>query len=233
MKARVLIAGAIVLAACAHAGLDRADSRGAHEAGVSVSEVPVRGFHVDVEGAFETVSGELIAVDPGYIHVNVAEDDQQLKMVPVPREHVRAAYVAVRASAAGGLGAWTGMGCASTVSHGGFLVFSGPIWLVTGITSTVAESDASKAEALQGDLDQLYQYARFPQGLPESWGGPRRARPSVAPAPVLAPPAPVPVPALTPSVSSEPSTAPASSAPTPAATPPASASAGGTFPPTP
>src|SRR5206468_3757543 len=95
------------------------------------------------------------------------------------------------------------------------------------ISSTVAESADSKAEALKGDLDQLYQYARFPQGLPESWGGPRRAPPSVAAAPVVAPPlaptaTPIPVPSPAPSA--------VSSEPAPATTPPASASPEGAFP---
>lgn len=181
MKARVAIVGAAVLLSCGHAALDRSKSRGAHESGVHAADVPVRGFDVEVKLASNSVSGELIAVDRKFVYVNIQKEG--VEVFRVSRSEIREVEVAVRPSAAEGLGVWTGVGCASTVSHGAFLIFTGPIWLASGIGATASEANDATAKASRDQLDQLYQYARFPQGLPPSWGGPPRRPPPSLPAP--------------------------------------------------
>ena len=64
------------------------------------------------------------------------------------------------------------LGTLSTVSHGFFLVFSAPVWI---ITSTVIWNNQTKTavERYPDDfewitLDAMRVYARFPQGLPEN-----------------------------------------------------------------
>jgi hypothetical protein len=176
MKARVLITAALIVASCAHASLNRSESRGAHENDVHATDVPVRGFQVSVETASSTESGELIAVDERYLYLNASDSPGVWAGEQIPRAQVIRVTVEVSPSASTALGAWTATGCLSTVSHGYYLVFTGPIWLATGIPASAAESAASKAIANADELSQLYQYARFPQGLPPSFGGaPRQA----------------------------------------------------------
>jgi hypothetical protein len=177
MKARVLITAALVVASCAHAGLNRSDSRGAHENDVHATDVPVRGFQVSVETASSTESGELIAIDEQFLYVNASDSPAVWAGERIARAQVVKVTVEVGPSASGTLGIWTAMGCLSTASHGVFLVFTGPIWLATGIPASAGESAAAKAVANPDQLSQLYQYARFPQGLPPSFGGaPRQPR---------------------------------------------------------
>jgi hypothetical protein len=96
--------------------------------------------------------------------------------------------VEVRSSASGEMGVWTALGCASTVTHGYYLIITGPMWLATGITSAVGESRSSHAKAEnQSDFGRLYQFARFPQGLPiairtQKWRVPSAASADGAPA---------------------------------------------------
>jgi hypothetical protein len=47
------------------------------------------------------------------------------------------------------------------------LVLSLPIWLITGISSSVAASNSNDADAGPKDYGKLFHFARFPQGMPE------------------------------------------------------------------
>jgi hypothetical protein len=177
MKARVLVTAVLISASCAHASLDRFESRGPHESDVHATDVPVRGFQVSVETPTTTEYGELIAVDDKFLYMNVSDSPEAWAGEQIPRAQVIKVTVEVGPSASTATGIWTAVGCASTASHGAYLIFSGPIWLATGIPTTVGESAAAKAVAGTDELSKLYQYARFPQGLPPSFGGtPRQPR---------------------------------------------------------
>jgi len=62
--------------------------------------------------------------------------------------------------------AWGGVGAASTISHGVFLVFSFPIWVLTSTITSGIESRASQLEFPGDGWDKFSIWARFPQGLP-------------------------------------------------------------------
>jgi hypothetical protein len=170
MKARVLVAGFLISLSCAHGNLNRAQSRGAHLDGVKATDVPVRGFQVSVETADSTESGELIAVDDRFVYLDVGEPPNAVGE-SIPRTRIVKVVVEVQPSYSSTAGIWTAVGCASTASHGAYLVFSGPLWLSAGISTAVGESYAAHAEARGDELNQLYQFARFPQGLPPTFGG--------------------------------------------------------------
>jgi hypothetical protein len=174
MKARVLVTGLLFSASCVHASLNRAQSRGSHQDGVKATDVPVRGFQVSIETTAGTESGELIAVDERFVYLNATESPNEWAGEQIPRAQIVRVLVEVQTSASTTAGIWTAVGCASTASHGAFLIFSGPVWLATGLPASIGESQAAHAEARPDELSKLYQFARFPQGLPPSFAGAMR-----------------------------------------------------------
>jgi hypothetical protein len=148
---------------CASRPLDRSVSIGQAEPSVTLEEVPVRGHEVDVLLAERChVRGELFAVDSQYVWVKLENG----KLYAVPPEKVRHVELKLYPSESGAVGGWTALGAVSTLSHGGFLIISLPVWLISGIASSTQAAAESKVEAEQKDVVALYQYARFPQGLP-------------------------------------------------------------------
>lgn len=62
---------------------------------------------------------------------------------------------------------WTTIGALTTVSHGYYLIFSFPTWLIVGTTNTSAELRRENyLDCPPYTSKQLRKYARFPQGLP-------------------------------------------------------------------
>lgn len=115
-----------------------------------------RGGWILIECEDETnVTGELIAVDDMTLHVLTASGFQS-----VPRSSVRESRL-VGYGTAENLRVWTAVGAVSTLSHGGGLILTLPMWLIGG---GVAASDEVKAALVP--LDEFAQFARFPQGLP-------------------------------------------------------------------
>jgi len=164
-----------------------------------------------VEGAGVAMDGELIAVEPARI---LLARGAQVAAVPSPcvDKLTIAAFEAPASTTA-----WGVAGTLSTPSHGYFLVFTFPIWLLTATTSTYAQTSAGHiTETHLGGaplhVDRIRKWARFPQGLPAGYldqvaevrqfGLDCRTvtlRPrATAPARLLAPPTPAP-PALAPS----------------------------------
>jgi len=72
-------------------------------------------------------------------------------------------------SSAGLLGLWTGIGALSTISHGGFLIITLPMWIIGGSVASGSESRAPLEGVRRwSEWSELRMYARFPQGIPES-----------------------------------------------------------------
>jgi len=189
------------MGACAHASLDRSRVAGTHQGGVPVSDVPVRGVPAEVlwmrpecekDWCISRESGELIAVDDQAVYVGFVGSGSigAASLSRIPRARIKSVSLEVGPSASSEVGVWTALGCASTLSHGAYLVFTGPLWLVAGIGTAANESASSHAVAQSAhDLSQLYQFARFPQGLPKPQPPPVVP---VLPASVLPPPSPLP-----------------------------------------
>jgi hypothetical protein len=125
-------------------------------------------------------------------------------LVDVPFGEIRELTLGVHDNNLGAMVLWGVTGSVSTISHGAFLIFTLPVWLITSISAGSAESyrglffcsESSRGEraSLEGCLRVAGAYARFPQGLPPSVGAEQllgRA-PVLAPAPpaVAPPPAP-------------------------------------------
>jgi hypothetical protein len=197
MKLRSVVVLTMLAGACARASLNRAEVDGPHEESVKATDVPVLGSPVEVrwscgEDRSCTTEGELIAVNREFVYVDSnSTTPGTADRHAIERAKISEVYVEVSKSHADALGGWTALGCASTLSHGYYLGFTGPVWLAAGISSSVAESRRSHALAWSHDLDALYQFARYPQGLPSP--DQRPALPSTASASaVIATPQPPP-----------------------------------------
>jgi len=98
----------------------------------------------------------LIAIDQSAIHVLTAAGLQS-----VPRASVNRLTLVAYGTRAGALAGWAVGGGISTLSHGGFLLLTAPMWAIAGVV-------AVRTEARAGVLhdEAARSFARFPQGLP-------------------------------------------------------------------
>jgi hypothetical protein len=155
-------------------GLDRSVGLGgtplkAHE--VSVTEIQAKGFQCEVETRHHHYYGELLAVDRANVYV-LPKGHGYRPAITVPVQLVEHVTVKLddETTRTAGLGAWTFLGTLSTASHGYFLVFSAPAWLITGISTTaVSAKGTTNVPANAGEIPALWQFARFPQGWPRGW----------------------------------------------------------------
>jgi hypothetical protein len=103
------------------------------------------------------VAGELIAIDDDSIHVLTAGG-----LRSVTRSATHRITVAGHETPGGIVAAWAIAGGVSTLSHGGFLLFTAPMWAVVGTWAALSESGAGTVH----DENLARAFARFPQGLP-------------------------------------------------------------------
>lgn len=169
----------LMLSAClSKAQLDRSESlsgtTSAH--GVQVSEVPVRGFLARVsfasfegQGDFLHLEGELIAVDHRMIWLRVTDDDNCLLALDLSQIANVEVYDVYDANA-DVVALWSTLGLLSTLSHGFVLVMTAWTWILPGAVLVSRAATASDLEVDEShQLPQLYQFARFPQGVPAAW----------------------------------------------------------------
>jgi hypothetical protein len=121
----------------------------------------VFGRSVTVERADTEYNGELLACDwvSIYLLINQESDSPNpYRAVPIEGATVELADDHARIP----LAAATVFGTLSTLTHGFILIFSAPIWALSGAGATVF----AKAPSLNG-CRAMAPYARFPQGLPD------------------------------------------------------------------
>jgi hypothetical protein len=166
----------VISAACGTSlPLDRTRSLGPPAAKGSVEDVPVRGYPIEVELNGDCKkAGELMAVDTKYIWVlqsaraaRTRDKNGPERLLALRLDQATSVSVEVHPSDSAMIGVWTALGAISTASHGGFLVLSLPVWLVTGISSSVSASSSNDADGEPKDFNKLFHFARFPQGMPE------------------------------------------------------------------
>ena len=187
MRPRILARGVLAIAfmglgaACTRYGtMDRSKGFTGNETTASLEEVPVRGHEIEIEHAGKTTSGELLAIDDMYLYVLT-----EGRVRAIERRHITQVSVELYASQAGQAGLWTALGTVSTISHGFWLIITAPVWLGAGISVSAGAAATNDLEIHDDRLGPLYQFARFPQGLPPTWPGARvpleRSPPRVAP----------------------------------------------------
>jgi hypothetical protein len=183
-------------------------------------------YAVAVMSNHAVLSGELIASE-GRRGVLILGDDDKLRWAaPDALFELR---LGVHDNNKGGFIGWTVLGALSTISHGFWLVFSAPAWILIGSVATSHESHRGildcppRQETAHPDvacLDVAGRFARFPQGPPPGVGEAQL----LGRAPVAAPPpapAPAPPPALAPAAPEPPAAEPPAAAPPIRPAPPA------------
>lgn len=181
MSARWLLPLVLLLVAsgCKTLPVARSVGYGAPDPKATLEDVPVRGATVRVEAEFVTYRGELLSVEEKLLWVLVPDSGE----VSVPRHELKQVVVEVRPSTVGRDASWTLLGAISTVSHGLFALFSAPLWLLTGTTSTLMNASSTSITLKPEGLATLWQYARFPQGRPQAQPPAPAAQPEQAPEP--------------------------------------------------
>jgi hypothetical protein len=108
------------------------------------------------------VRGEFLAVDRDTVFV--LPMDSIVRRVPV--RGVAKAQVAWYDSEMEKLGWWTLLGTVSSLSHGFGLVFTMPLWIISGTASAASESRAPLLDVTRVGWDSVRPYARYPAGVP-------------------------------------------------------------------
>ena len=91
-----------------------------------------------------------------------------MTLYQIPKNKIKSSILELDSKNATGYGLWTAGGIVSTISHGFFLIISAPVWLVTGIPTTILESSRDRYEAEYPDeiyWNEVKKFARFPQGV--------------------------------------------------------------------
>ena len=114
-----------------------------------------------------TVGGELLAVDRDYLHVAVPPDVIRVAVGDLAKVRLVRFEGDIDSKLSLGI-----VGTLSTLTHGVFLVFSAPIWMISTTVATRTESSAGVYDSSPVDLGVLQQFSRFPQGLPPGFGHP-------------------------------------------------------------
>lgn len=155
---------ALGVSGCGHNMLDRDVSEGSPTT-VAVEDVPVKGFAVVVRPwKGEDVTGELLAADEQGVWVLTQEGTRF-----VARRDIEQVKVNVYSNLGWVTFAWTIAGAGSTLTHGFALLLTFPAWAAIGGGVTGAEFGKGKAEASPRLTPFLFQFARFPAGLPPGW----------------------------------------------------------------
>ncbi|MCC6996874.1 MAG: hypothetical protein IT370_19840 [Deltaproteobacteria bacterium] len=110
------------------------------------------------------IEGELLAVDRGSLVV--LTDVPSLIAVPIDR--LVSAKLYGWKSQPGKVNAAASLGTLSTLTHGGFLLLTAPMWGLAGAVASSSESSAARLDMGPRDTGrQFRKFARYPGGLPE------------------------------------------------------------------
>ena len=120
--------------------------------------------------------GELLAVGPDTVFV--LTPDSVVRALPL--DSVDQAVVAFFDSQWAVLAGWTAGGSLSTISNGGFLILTLPLWTIAGSLATGGQSRSPLRRVRSADdWPTVRMFARFPSGLPADL--PRRLPPKPPP----------------------------------------------------
>lgn len=113
----------------------------------------------------ETADGEFIAFQDSSVYVLT-----EFRLIRIPSKDVRRASVDIYSKNTLTFALWTVAGTASATTHGWYVIISAPLWLLTGIPSTISESMDGRLE--RGNPSTSWwlsasKFSRFPQGIPK------------------------------------------------------------------
>jgi len=111
----------------------------------------------------DPVAGEFIAANEDSIYI-MQNGEVQIYAI----SNISFARVIIFNNSRGAYGVWTVAGSLLTISNGGFLIFTLPPVLISGILTTVAEANRiNYLDYPSNSFKELSKHARFPQGMPK------------------------------------------------------------------
>ncbi len=116
-------------------------------------------------GTINTADGEFIGFQDSVVYVLTKSEPVSIRC-----EDVRSASFDIYSKKTWLFAGWTLLGSVSVLSHGYYAVLSLPLWLLTGIPSTISESlDGRYAENTPTIYwwQSISKFSRFPQGIPK------------------------------------------------------------------
>ena len=130
------------------------------------------GGWTEVEGSgVRRVTGELIAVSADSLWVLAegqlsAGPPEAYGLLGMSWSEVRKCTIVAYNSGASTVTGVTALGTLSTASHGFILIFSAPLWILTGSIASHQQRGSVIWEYPGDDLVRLRAFSRFPQGIP-------------------------------------------------------------------
>jgi hypothetical protein len=112
-------------------------------------------------GRKQHLAGELIAVNADSVWVL-----NQTGGSVMPTSGVESGKLTVYAAQTGGLTGWVVGGTLATLSNGGFLIFTAPMWIIGGSLTVSGEVRAAERKHPPLQWAELAAFARFPPGMP-------------------------------------------------------------------
>ena len=134
----------------------------------TLSEVQSQAFggwtSIEYQSAGETKSssGELLAMQEGRLFILNESGVSEIFVSEVQRIQLEI-FKEERIA-----GLWAILGVLSTASHGGWLLLTAPIWIISGIGFSSGESKTGLMEFQGPPSEEIKKFARFPQGLPKN-----------------------------------------------------------------
>ena len=130
------------------------------------------GGWIKVQCESRIISGELIAIDSDFLYI--LSEDYSVESINrnythlhiVSKYEVESMRLDRYDSKAGDMFGWSIYGAISTLSHGFFLFFSAPTWIVFGSINSSAQSKKPLIEYPEKSFEYFVPYSRFPQGIP-------------------------------------------------------------------
>ncbi|MGH7636516.1 MAG: hypothetical protein ACREOK_02605, partial [Gemmatimonadaceae bacterium] len=109
-----------------------------------------------------TIGGEFLASERDSVWL--LRQDGTVRAENVAR--VKKAQIWWYHSQTGKTGLITFLGSASTISNGFFLMFTMPIWIITGTIMAAQDSRVPRVDPARAGWETARKYARYPTGLP-------------------------------------------------------------------
>ncbi len=115
--------------------------------------------------AVETTDGEFIAFQDSSAYVLT-----EFRLIRIPSTDIKRASLDIYSKNTLLFALWTVAGTATTATHGWYLIISAPLWLLTGIPSTISESMDGRLAEEKPSISwwlSTSKFSRFPQGIPK------------------------------------------------------------------
>ena|SRR5258708_2532525 len=120
-------------------------------------------INLTLKSSQKSFQGELIAINTDSIYVMTNGKVQREEI-----SDVNSARLILYKTSSEEYALWTSLMSLGTISNGYFLVFTLPLTLIAGISTTNSESQRiNYIDYPQNSWEELMKYARFPQGLPQ------------------------------------------------------------------